>query len=305
MCRSCFLISNVLNKKLWLLEIYLLKGEKLLSEEMEIVFTELLLSALCNHVKPPLHLLPIQKHQPHTETKVKKPSRSAKATTAKQTSSDKQPAAATKPLPAKQPSVKQPIRTTKQPSPVKEPVAGTKQPSSDKQPAPAAKPTATKQPSVRQQAPPATPTTAKRLPASSSVKQPAPATKVTAAKQPSPVKKTVPATTPTSAKQPSASSSMTSYLTSTDKPTAMKQPSSQQAITTADHEFDKMDVKEIKRFISARGVQVSTYRKSELIQLAKAVASMNLPNDPDFENDSIDTKLFTKTPYFTSWTKNP
>ena len=48
-----------------------------------------------------------------------------------------------------------------------------------------------------------------------------------------------------------------------------------------------MDVKEIKGFISARGVQVSTYRKPELIQLAKAVASMNLPTDPDFENDSF------------------
>ena len=44
MCTGCFLISNVLSKKLWLLEIYLLKGEKLLSEEMEIVFKELLLS---------------------------------------------------------------------------------------------------------------------------------------------------------------------------------------------------------------------------------------------------------------------
>jgi len=44
MCTGCFLISNVLGKKLWLLEIYLLKGEKLLSDEMEIVFTELLLS---------------------------------------------------------------------------------------------------------------------------------------------------------------------------------------------------------------------------------------------------------------------
>jgi len=50
-----------------------------------------------------------------------------------------------------------------------------------------------------------------------------------------------------------------------------------------------MDVKEIKRFISARGVQVSTYRKAKLIQLAKAIASMDLPTDPDFENDSVDT----------------
>ena len=55
-----------------------------------------------------------------------------------------------------------------------------------------------------------------------------------------------------------------------------------------------MDVKEIKGFISARGVQVSTYRKPELIQLAKAVASMNLPTDPDFENDSIEECLIRR-----------
>ena len=58
--------------------------------------------------------------------------------------------------------------------------------------------------------------------------------------------------------------------------------------------FDKMDVKEIKGFISARGVQVSTYRKPELIRLAKAVASMNLPTDPDFENDCIEECLIRR-----------
>ena len=52
-----------------------------------------------------------------------------------------------------------------------------------------------------------------------------------------------------------------------------------------------MDVKEIKRFISARGVQMSTYRKSKLIQLANAVARLDLPTDPDFVNDSVDTCL--------------
>ena len=42
---GCFLSSELLKKKfILLLEIYLLKGEKLLSEEMIIVFTELLLS---------------------------------------------------------------------------------------------------------------------------------------------------------------------------------------------------------------------------------------------------------------------
>ena len=58
--------------------------------------------------------------------------------------------------------------------------------------------------------------------------------------------------------------------------------------------FEKMDVKEIKGFISARGVQVSTYRKPELIRLAKAVASMNLPTDPDFENDCIEECLIRR-----------
>ena len=46
--------------------------------------------------------------------------------------------------------------------------------------------------------------------------------------------------------------------------------------------FDKMNVKEVKGFISARGVQVSTYRKPELIRLGKALASMNLPTVLDF-----------------------
>ena len=45
-------------------------------------------------------------------------------------------------------------------------------------------------------------------------------------------------------------------------------------------------MKEIKAFISARGVP-SLY----LAQLAKAVASMNLPTDSDFENDSIEECL--------------
>ena len=39
------------------------------------------------------------------------------------------------------------------------------------------------------------------------------------------------------------------------------------------------------------GVHVSTYRKPELIHLAKAVAGMNPPTDPDFENDCIEECL--------------
>ena len=52
-----------------------------------------------------------------------------------------------------------------------------------------------------------------------------------------------------------------------------------------------MDIKAIKEFMSARGVQVSNYRKPQLIELAKAIASMDLPIDPDFENCSIDECL--------------
>ena len=39
---------------------------------------------------------------------------------------------------------------------------------------------------------------------------------------------------------------------------------------------------------------MSTYRKSELTELAKAVTSMDLATDPDFENDSIDTCLLRR-----------
>ena len=55
-----------------------------------------------------------------------------------------------------------------------------------------------------------------------------------------------------------------------------------------------MDVKGIKEFISARGVQVANYRKPQLVELAKAVASMDLPIDPDFENYSIDDCLLRR-----------
>ena len=56
-----------------------------------------------------------------------------------------------------------------------------------------------------------------------------------------------------------------------------------------------MDVKEIKGFISARGVQGSSYRKPEVIQLAKAVGCMNLPTDPDFESGQKLSEPFKMT----------
>ena len=49
-----------------------------------------------------------------------------------------------------------------------------------------------------------------------------------------------------------------------------------------------MNSKEIKEFVSARGVQISKYNKTQLITLANALHSMDLPVHPDFENDSQD-----------------
>ena len=134
---------------------------------------------------------------------------------------------------------------------------------------------------------------------------------MTAAKHPYSVKQQALATTPTTVKQPYSSSTMTSSQISTDKPTVGKELSSKQGTTSTSTsenknndndndnsnnnlDFDKMDVKEIKEFISARGVQVSTYCKPELIQLARAVASMNLPTDPNFENESIEECLLRR-----------
>ena len=88
------------------------------------------------------------------------------------------------------------------------------------------------------------------------------------------------------AKDPSpATKTTTTQGTSTS--TSSKQPH-------ATPNFDNMDIKAIKEFISARGVQVSNYRKPQLIELAKAIASMDLPIDPDFENCSIDECLIRR-----------
>jgi len=225
-----------------------------------------------------------------TKPRVKKPSKSPKATAPTESSSIKQPTPVSKPTTAKAPS------SVKQQTPVTKPTTD-KQTYPLKQPTPAGN----------------SPTNDKHRPPTSTFQQPVPGNKMTAAKHPSSVKQQAPATTPTTAKQPYSSSTMTSSQISTDKPTVGKEPSSNQAITSTSTnenknndndndndnnnnnlDFDKMDVKEIKGFISARGVQASTYRKPELIQLAKAVASMNLPTDPDFENDSIEKCLLRR-----------
>ena len=77
----------------------------------------------------------------------------------------------------------------------------------------------------------------------------------------------------------------------------LPQPSSTSTSSKQPHatpNFDNMDIKAIKEFMSARGVQVSNYRKPQLIELAKAIASMDLPIDPHFENCSIDECLIRR-----------
>ena len=88
------------------------------------------------------------------------------------------------------------------------------------------------------------------------VKEPSQSPEATTAKQTSSLKQLNPATC-------TKPSTMTSSQTTTDKTscTTTKQPPSNQAIaTSSDSNFDQMDVKNIKAFISVRGVQVSTYR---------------------------------------------
>ena len=110
-------------------------------------------------------------------------------------------------------------------------------------------------------------------------------------KQIPPTEKTTPAMEPSQVPSPNTKDPSPTTKTSTTQ-AASTSTSSKQTHTTPD--FEKMDIKAIKEFISARGVQVSNYRKPQLIELAKAIASMDLPTDPDFENCSIDECLLKR-----------
>ena len=90
---------------------------------------------------------------------------------------------------------------------------------------------------------------------------------------------------------PKAKNPSPATKTTTTQPSSTSTSSKQPYATP---NFDNMDIKAIKEFISARGVQVSNYRKPQLIELAKAIASMDLPIDPDFENCSIDECLIRR-----------
>ena len=56
---------------------------------------------------------------------------------------------------------------------------------------------------------------------------------------------------------------------------------------TVENTFDRWTVKTLKNFVGQRGIPTTGYKKTELIQLAKAAEETNLPVDPDFANDSL------------------
>ena len=52
-----------------------------------------------------------------------------------------------------------------------------------------------------------------------------------------------------------------------------------------------MNVKQLRQFVSSRGITASIYNKDKLITLAKTIVDMNLIPDPDFHNDSMEDFL--------------
>jgi len=50
-------------------------------------------------------------------------------------------------------------------------------------------------------------------------------------------------------------------------------------------DFNAMNVAELKRYLQVRGVPVSKYLKTLLVEIASAVDRMVVPVDPNFEKD--------------------
>ena len=50
-------------------------------------------------------------------------------------------------------------------------------------------------------------------------------------------------------------------------------------------DFNAMNVAELKKYLQERGVSVSGYLKTSLVEIASAVERMVLPVDPNFEKD--------------------
>ena len=74
------------------------------------------------------------------------------------------------------------------------------------------------------------------------------------------------------------------------EPSAVQQPS-YSTMTSSQTLTDKTSCTTTKQLSSKPVKQVSTYHITELIHLTKAIASMDLRTDPDFENESIDECL--------------
>ena len=50
-------------------------------------------------------------------------------------------------------------------------------------------------------------------------------------------------------------------------------------------DFNAMNVAELKKYLQERGVSVTGYLKTSLVEIASAVERMGLPVDPNFEKD--------------------
>ena len=50
-------------------------------------------------------------------------------------------------------------------------------------------------------------------------------------------------------------------------------------------DFNAMNVAELKKYLQERGVSVSGYLKTLLVEIASAVERMVLPVDPNFQKD--------------------
>ena len=76
---------------------------------------------------------------------------------------------------------------------------------------------------------------------------------------------------------------------------ANKQTEKQSDFSTAKDvsDFNSMNVKQLKTY--PQGVPASSYNKAQLIILAKAVFEMDLPVDPNFENDDLTPHLERRT----------
>ena len=60
-------------------------------------------------------------------------------------------------------------------------------------------------------------------------------------------------------------------------------------------DFNSMNVKQLKTYLQETGVPASSYNKAQLIILAKAVFEMDLPVDPNFENNDLTPHLERRT----------